>query len=109
MVVMISSIEYNRVGSITRTIDATLLPFFGGQCTIVGLEPASLHVFRLTRNEERGPVLTAATHQAPEVCAVMLQKARANVEHAPNTCAEKEGSGRRTWLCFMTSATCSQK
>ena len=67
-------LEYNKVGSITHTIDATLLPFFGGRCTIVGLEPATSYIFRLTRNEERGPVLTAATHQAPEICAVMLQK-----------------------------------
>ena len=67
-------LEYHKVGSITHTIDATLLPFFGGHCTIVGLEPATSYVFRLARNEEKGPVLTAATHQAPEVCAVLLQK-----------------------------------
>jgi hypothetical protein len=67
-------LEYHKVGSITHTIDATLLPFFGGQTTITGLEPASQYIFRLTRGDERGPVLTAATHQAPEVCAVLLQK-----------------------------------
>merc|ERR1719174_792523 len=61
------SIEYNKVGSITKSIDATLLPFFGGRTTIVGLEPATSYIFRLTRNEERGPVLTAEAHQAPEV------------------------------------------
>jgi hypothetical protein len=68
------SIEYNKVGGITRTIDATLLPFFGGTCLITGLEPASSYGFRLARGEERGPVLTGDTHQAPEVCALMLQK-----------------------------------
>ena len=27
------SIEYNKLGSITKSIDATILPFFGGICT----------------------------------------------------------------------------
>ena len=49
-----------------------------------------------TRCEERGPVLTAETHQAPEVCAVMLQK-----ECGPGTCVKYwwlETEGQRSLL-----------
>ena len=58
-----------------------------------GLEPATSYIFRLTRNEERGPVLTAETHQAPESLCSHAPKESADLEHAPNTCTQKEGSG----------------